>query len=801
VNYKHFLWFFLTLLSLSFPGVGQDNPSAAIQQKFKLYSQKAVQEKLYLHLDRSFYVVGETMWFKAYDVNAATNHFMSLSKIAYLEVMDKEQNAVVQTKFSLLDGKGNGSLILPSTIASGNYKVRCYTNWMKNFSSDYFFETTITVVNPFVKFDPNPDEKQEVTYDIQFFPEGGQLVKNVESKVGFRAISGNGKGIDFNGVVVDQKNDTIVKFSPKKFGIGNFAFKPVEGNAYKILIRDTKGKTSTYKLPEVKDYGYVMQVKDSTANLVKVLITVQTERSENSITLFTHTHQENGYAETKPLSDKKAVFLLDKNKLGEGISQITVFNDAGKPVCERLYFKRPAKDLIIDGKVSKQEYATRDKVIMDLSTASDAGIAEMSNLSVSVYMSDSIPTDDHESISSYLYLSSDLKGNVESPEYYAQRNSKEADQDLDNLMITHGWRRFKWDDIFANTTPALPNLPEFDGHFITGKLTNTVTGEPANGIGTYLAAPDFPARLYYSQSDMSGMVRFEVKEFLGPKEITIQTNLRNDSTYRFEMANPFSKQPLNSGLRSFVFDEKMENQLLVRTINMQTNNAFLPKAYRENKYVFPDSLAFFGAPDEKYFLDDFTRFPTMEEVMREYVRGVIVKKRHKEFQFRMADKLFPQVLFNTDPLILLDGIPVFNTDKIMAFDPLMVKKIELMNAHYYLGWADFNGIVSLSTYRGDLAGFELDPQVLVLPYEGAQEKREFYTPKYDTSAALQSRIPDFRNLLYWAPDVNTDVQGKAQLGFYSSDQTGHYRVVVQGITKSGLAGSKTFTFEVARRNL
>ncbi|MBE9465297.1 hypothetical protein IEE83_25740 [Dyadobacter sp. UP-52] len=789
------------MLSFPYLGKGQDNNLSEIEKKFQLFSQKAIQEKLYLHLDRSFYVVGETIWFKAYDVNGASNQLMDLSKIAYLEVMDKEQNAVIQTKFSLSGGKGNGSLIIPSSVVSGNYKVRCYTNWMKNFSSDYFFETTISVVNPFVKFDPNPDEKQEIAYDIQFFPEGGQLVRNVESKIGFRAVASDGKGINFNGVLVNQNNDTLVRFSPRKFGIGNFMFKPVAGNEYRILIKDSKGKINAYKLPEVQEQGYIMQVKDSTANLVKVIVTAQTENSESNVSLFVHAHQANIYSETKPLTSGKAVFVLEKNKIGEGINQITIFNASGKPVSERLYFKRPAKDFIVDGKVSKQEYNTRDKVIMDLTTNSDATIAEMSNLSVSVFLADSIQNDDQENISSYLYLSSDLKGNVESPEYYAQRNSNEIDSDLDNLMITQGWRRFKWDDVFSKTPVTYANLPEFDGHFIYGKVFNTISNEPASGINTYLAAPDFPARLYFSQSDATGAIRFEVKEFFGPKEITIQTNLSLDSTYRFEMANPFSKQPLKVGLKSFFFDKKLENQLLRRTVNMQTGNSFLPKIYKENKYVFSDSIAFFGAPDEKYFLDDFTRFPTMEEVMREYVRGVMVRRRQKEFHFRMVDKLFPQTIFNTDPLILLDGIPVFNTDKIMAFDPLKVKKIELMNAHYYLGWGDFTGIVSLSTYRGDLAGFEMDPRVLVLPYEGAQIKREFYEPKYDTQVKLQSRVPDFRNLLHWAPDIDTDVQGKAQLSFYTSDQPGRYRVIIQGITKTGLAGSKTFSFEVTRRSL
>ena len=202
MNCKRFLWLVLSLLSFPYLGKGQDNNLSEIEKKFQLFSQKAIQEKLYLHLDRSFYVVGETIWFKAYDVNGASNQLMDLSKIAYLEVMDKEQNAVIQTKFSLSGGKGNGSLIIPSSVASGNYKVRCYTNWMKNFSSDYFFETTISVVNPFVKFDPNPDEKQEIAYDIQFFPEGGQLVRNVESKIGFRAVASDGKGINFNGVLI-----------------------------------------------------------------------------------------------------------------------------------------------------------------------------------------------------------------------------------------------------------------------------------------------------------------------------------------------------------------------------------------------------------------------------------------------------------------------------------------------------------------------------------------------------------------------------------------------------------------------
>ena len=159
------------------------------------------------------------------------------------------------------------------------------------------------------------------------------------------------------------------------------------------------------------------------------------------------------------------------------------------------------------------------------------------------------------------------------------------------------------------------------------------------------------------------------------------------------------------------------------------------------------------------------------------------------------------MFYHTDPLVLLDGIPIFNTDKIMEFDPLKIKKIEVMNARYFLGFMSFPGITSFSTYQNDLSGFELDPKVLVIPYDGIQATREFYSPKYDTKAAQNSRIPDFRNLLYWQPNVTMDASGKAQLQFYTSDQTGHYKVVVQGITPAGNTGSHTFTFNVGKRGL
>lgn len=788
------------LLCAALTGRGQDDPMVkSIQQRFALYTEKAVQEKMYVHLDRPLYLIGETIWFKAYNLNAASNHFIDLSKIAYLEVLDADNNALIQTKFSLADGKGNGSLLIPSTIGSGKYKVRCYTNWMKNYGPEYFFESSISIVNPFVRFDPDRLAKEPEKYDVQFFPEGGYLVKNIESKVAFRAIGKDGNGISFAGAIVNGQNDTIQKFQPEKNGIGYFTMKPESDTDYKAVIRDSKGQPYTFDLPKVEEQGFVMQLKDSTNNLLKVTVTGEITSDEPvAVYLMSHTRQLNAFADKKYLRNKKAVFVLDKSKLGEGISHISIFNEKLKPVCERLYFKRPAKQLAIEAKIG-EAFVTRQKVSMDV-TAAVASASDLADLSVAIYLSDSIQAQAHADIASYLWLSSDLKGSVESPESYFTNVNADTDRQLDNLMLTHGWRRFKWENVFVSQAKQFEFLPEYDGHFITGKLINKTDGQPAKGIDTYLAALDVQAKLYVEQSDPNGNVRYEVRKLIGPKELTLQTNLSQDSTYRFEMTSPFSKQFDTKLVPPFVFSKTWENQLLNRAINMQTANVFMPPVPVQHQATLTDSIAFFGLPDEKYFLDDFTRFPTMEEVLREYVRGVLVRKRQKQFQFRMVDKLLPNTFYTTDPLILLDGIPIFNTDKIMELDPLRIKKIELLSSRYFLGPMTFTGIVSFSTYRSDLAGYELDPKVLVMPYEGIQAEREFYAPRYDNGNA-ESRIPDLRNLLLWSPNVVTDADGKSKIDFYTSDQTGQYQVVIQGLTRSGVPGSKTVSFIVKKSSL
>jgi hypothetical protein len=183
-------------------------------------------------------------------------------------------------------------------------------------------------------------------------------------------------------------------------------------------------------------------------------------------------------------------------------------------------------------------------------------------------------------------------------------------------------------------------------------------------------------------------------------------------------------------------------------------------------------------------------------VLREYVTLILVKRRNGHYHLPVFNLTYSNQVFDRDPLILLDGVPVFDIDKLMALDPLKIRKLETVQRKYFLGSASFDGILNWVSYKGDLAGYILDPHAVVIDYPGLELEREFYSPAYATEEEKASHLPDFRNVLYWSPSVATDTTGKKPLGFFSSDVPGRYFVVVEGLTADGTPGTGIAGFEV-----
>jgi len=787
----------MTLLCLVFGSMcatahGQQSALDTLKKRFDRYRTSFPQEKLFLHIDQELYLTGETLWFKAYYVDGSLHHPMDISKVAYVEVLDGDNRPVLQAKIALKDGVGTGALFLPASMNSGNYHLRAYTQWMKNFSPDQFFHKKIAIVNAFKKLEA-ANARPVNGFTVQFFPEGGHLVNGLKSKVAFQALNNYGRGINFTGFIVNTKNDTIARIRPHKFGIGNFELTPEEGETYSAIITDTLNNLRKFNIPAASSEGYVLQIKDSTSDLLAIRVLVNSAANQllSPIYYFVHARQIIASAGVRDVVNGKALIVVPKKDLRDGISHITIFDKNLRPQAERLYFKRPEKKIAVTVLASQNEYGVRRKVVLDLAAT---GNSSDLNLSLAVVRTESLQEEVKGNIYNYIWLTSDLKGTIESPNYYFGASATDVDTALDNLMLTHGWRRFNWTDVLGQEQKKPSFIPEYRGHLVRGLVTD-VNGRPSSGIPAYLSSIGKNIQLYTARSNAQGAVQFEMKDFWGRKKIIAQTDTKLDSTLQVKIENPYSDKYATLRLDAFSLPSQVSKSLVNRSVAMQVQDVYYGDSSIKYTLKAIDSTAFYGKPDEIYYLDDYTRFPVMEEVMREYVPGVMVRKRKDGFHFLVLDNV-RKTIFQQNPMVMIDGVPVFDIDKIMAFDPLRVKKLEVFTRGYSLGPLVFSGIVSYSTYTGDLNGFQPDPRSVSLDYEGLQRQRIFYAPQYENEKQRESRLPDRRNLLFWDSLVTLKDGEKKQLEFYTSDLTGEYTIVVEGISKDGTCGGTTASFKV-----
>ncbi|QNE39757.1 hypothetical protein F1C16_09415 [Hymenobacter sp. NBH84] len=768
----------------------------AIDQQLAAYHTRTLVEKVYLHTDRSAYLAGETMWYKLYVVDGAHHRPLPLSTVAYVEVLNADNQPVAQGRIALRGGRGHGAFSLPDTLGTGRYHVRAYTHWMQNFDPAYFFNAPVDILAA-VRSSAGalPVGLTAANYDAQFFPEGGQLVQGLPSKIGFKLTDRQGQGVAARGVVVDQVGQQVAEFTTLRFGMGSFEFTPVLGSAaYTAVLTLHSGEVLRRPLPAAQPTGYTLRLLDETPTQLRLVVRAAPTVSA-PVLLLQHTRQLPPVLSKQPLVDGAAEFVVSKQALADGITHFTVFTANQQPVCERLYFKAPAQ-LTIQAQTAVA-YSTRQRVELALRTATPQGQAMPANLSVAVYHLDSLTSiEAAPALVPYLWLTSDLRGHVEQPSFYLSA-APDAATAADNLMLTQGWQRFAWADVLAPVAPLPTYAPELHGPLVRGTVFTRGTNAPRGQVPVYLASPGKAGRLYNDVSRPDGTILFELKDFYGPRELVVQPNNEVDSAYYVTLQSPYSSAYLPTTAFALTRLGISENVLTQRYLQRQLLTAYYPDRQIRTQYPLPDTATFYGHPDYSYRLDEYTRFKTMEEVMREYVRGVTVRNRRGRFHFMLYNKTTDDV-FKDDPMVLLDGVPIFNLNTVMALDPLKVKQVDVITSQYIQGQLTYNGLVSYSTYKGDLQGLPLDARALLQTYEGLQIPREFYAPRYDTNQAKQSRLPDFRNLLYWNPEVVTGPDGKQQVEFYTSDQPGTYRVVVQGLSANGLAGSTSYTFEVKR---
>ena len=783
------LWI-ITLVGCSFQLVAQIEP-ALFAKTVASHLDKNPREKLFLHISKPYFLTGETVWFRIYHYSERDHLPFAMSKVVYLELINSDNESVLQHKIKIDKSGGEGWIYLPASLSSGRYRIRAFTNWMKNFDENGFFSCEILVVNPFKRLDLriNPANKN---HDLQFFPEGGYMVDGLESMVGFKVTGQSGKGLKISGLLISESGDTVLRFESNRFGIGSFMFTPDESKQYYAQLKDATGRIMRFSFPGIKKQGYVMHAEiDQDRYRIRISSKWPSNAATNKMHLAAISRDRFLFTEQINLNATTSFVEIPLSKLNEGINQFTLFDEDGLPVCERLVFKHPEGKLRIEGELGETMLKQRSPVDVRLSTTSN-GLPAPSDLSISVYRSDTIFKTKGTDFEGYMWLS-ELKGSVEEADYYFSGRDKNIKKDLDNLLITQGWRMYDFDGFHETEADrdSYEFIPEFIHQTVAGTIRYQDSKEPVRNTFVHMSFPNSYTRFFTTRSDHNGKIVFELNNIYGVNEMLIRPE-KTEENVIISIDDPFNKPDPGYQWGTFYMSSTTEMFLVEQNTNMQIENIFAEPAY-STRYM--DSLSFYKVPDASYLLDDYTRFPVMEEVMREYVNSVFVRRKNGKFVFKVVDKSRNETMEKA-PLILLDGVPVDDVDKIMAIDPLKIRKIDVIHSKYIYGYLSYGGIVAYYSYDSDLPDLDFDKNTLKANYKGLQNQKIFFEPKYDSSVDHQSRIPDFRNQLHWEPQISTDINGECVVRFYTSDAQGTYTIQVYGLSADGLPGSYSSTFEV-----
>ncbi len=455
---KHFLLFIFFLATCTL--FGQEDFLHRISVKLAEYGQNNVVEKAYLHCDKPYYAAGEKIWFKAYLVEGLKHKADSLSCVLYVDLVHNQTGEIAfQGKYKLFGGLGEGNIPLSDTIMSGAYTMRAYTNWMRNFDENFYFKNDIEIINPSV---PGLAYRMPFDFEVNFMPEGGDLIGDIQTKVAFKAVDNFGKSTDIQGIVFVENGDTITRFTSERLGMGMFRMRPKAILKYKAKIIANE-KVKFFDLPMVKDTGFVLSI-DNLTDPAAVGLSIRSKLPEKSIgkqmNVSVQSRGQSIFTGRFTASLSKTIMPLQRVMLPDGIVQFTIFDEEGNPQSERIIYNSSPKLMNIDVKIASEKKPREEIILLEVSDLDGKPID--ANLSLSITSTDSLASASNysQNIISYLSLSSDLKGKIEEPAYYFDRSNPNSAKHLDLLMMTQDWKRFSWKNVLKDAKIEHKFLPE-----------------------------------------------------------------------------------------------------------------------------------------------------------------------------------------------------------------------------------------------------------------------------------------------------------------------------------------------------
>ena len=821
----------LALLALF---IGITTGSAQDASVFERYFDSARQfaaswprEKVHLHFDNTSYYQGDTIWFKAYVVDAATLQPSRISRPLYVELVDQLGNVKERQIVRLENGEGQGQISLVNAFFTGYYEVRAYTKWMLAFSDDpqYFSRVfpiyrkrlsqdeprSIARYNMDKSMKQRPVEKQK-GLSVRFYPEGGQLVEGLSSVVGIEVMDRDSGWLDISGVLVAADGRELATVATIHDGMGTFLYRP-EGKPAQVVFQ-VDGKKRSFTLPAAQPRGYVMQVS-SRAESFDIQVSRSAGMADEPMALFifsqgipqSYVPVDFGQGDTKRLK-----VLTDD--LPAGIVRFSLVNADGQPLADRFGYVYPGQLPQLQGEVDGDLFRPYQAVPARLKLVGADG-QPLRDATVSVSVRDGIESDFQnygDNIMTDLLLTSDLKGYIHQPGFYFVNKSAARRKLLDNLLLIRGWRRYDIEEAFGTKTFQPKYLPE-DQLTLYGQVRSMLMNREQANLGvTILSQNDSVPFAGVTTTDSLGYFSVPLDDFYGTFESLIQTKKegkqfnRNTRVSLFRTFEP-PLRPLDFDELNPTWDNVGDTLVLAQQLDSMANlgteyygaqvldevvvkGKHRGNLLKETEAFERDILTFYDIhqiverlrDEGKFVPDDFGDLLyhlNPEKINREgNTYGVA------DIKFSINGKLIGQEFINKGTMDMIETAMFYNdlqgrdsyayssgsyrvTEK-QADDFFTNSRTEAQDTTDYTMLNEKYVRCELTMKpRFDInKNYKPTHGIRHTDIQGYNAPTEFYAPEYPDG------VPDYpedrRRTLFWSPGLKTDADGTITLDFYNS---------------------------------
>ncbi|MGF1585035.1 MAG: TonB-dependent receptor plug domain-containing protein [Bacteroidales bacterium] len=781
ISFCYIIW----QLALPDQSSGQDSSDTEndILQGISQYSRYVAPQKIYIHTNKNHYHAGDAIWFKSYLLDGI-NH-VPLNNPANLYVDLVSSSGVLMERRILFSEEGiaEGDIALPRDLPDGNYMLRAYTDWMRNFGEEFYYTKYIYIRNhSYANIIPRSEvrsnrrfnrdlERMSAEENIYFFPEGGHIINGIPGKIAFRAIDGLGRGIDARGEIVNEKSEVVATLETRNGGIGSFEFKPLEGSVYKANVSFDGRRARTFELPEIKNAGTGMRLEYENDDLIINVLSSLSPGGE--FIVVAHTRGNVVHGESLRLQNGKGQITLNKESFPSGIAHITVFSEYSEPIAERLAFIYHDDELVFYPEIVRQQVADREFYVLNMQVVNKEDNPVEGSFSLSVIATDEESNGFEDNIINTILLNSDLKGIVESPGAYFN-NKDDLSESLDNLMLTHGWRRFEWNKALSGEVPDI-RYPPASSLSISGKVLHPSNDQPM---------PNFPVSLdlfkqqgeeYTTNTDTRGSFTFDGLTFNDNVRIRLYSDRKVSNTPPVIEFNRGEIRDIG-----YAANINMKPKLITSRGNDWERNSDAGISPYADRSVDNSAPQQYGVPDQTVFLESDSKQTSMYDILITRIRGL-----NHNMQFRGPTSFS---LSNT-PMFMIDGVQT-SQQAFMNMDPRYVERLEVFSgprASVFGVRGASGAILGYSRRAGDFNPVDYDEYLI----QGYHSPREYYSDLVSYKSPDQEGVNELS--IYWDPMIVTDESGNASIVLPPLNTSGLIKFVIEGTGLNGGLGYGVFS--------